>query len=138
MISTEGFTFCVYFLKIIGVSPIFPNKKVFTKVIVYDNLRRGGTVMSNASVSFDTIKNELMQEDEFRSEYEKLQPRYEIISQIIEARKARNMTQAELAKLVGTQKSNISRLEGGNYNPSLDFLIKVAVSLGKELKIQLQ
>ena len=94
--------------------------------------------MSNASVSFDTIKNELMQEDEFRSEYEKLQPRYEIISQIIEARKARNMTQAELAKLVGTQKSNISRLEGGNYNPSLDFLIKVAVSLGKELKIQLQ
>ncbi len=94
--------------------------------------------MSKASVSFDIIKSELMQDDEFKSEYEKLQPRYEIISQIIEARKARNMTQAELAKLVGTQKSNISRLEGGNYNPSLDFLIKVASSLGKELKIRLQ
>lgn len=94
--------------------------------------------MSKASVSFDAVKNELMQDEEFRSEYEKLQPRYEIISQIIEARKAQNMTQAELAKLVGTQKSNISRLEGGNYNPSLDFLIKVAASLGKELKIQLQ
>ncbi|MBQ8633356.1 MAG: helix-turn-helix transcriptional regulator [Lachnospiraceae bacterium] len=94
--------------------------------------------MSKAGVSFDTIKNELMKDDEFRSEYEKLQPRYEIISQIIEARKEQNMTQAELAKLVGTQKSNISRLEGGNYNPSLDFLIKVAASLGKELKIQLQ
>lgn len=94
--------------------------------------------MSKASVSFDVIKNELMQEEEFRSEYEKLQPRYEIISQIIDARKAQNMTQAELAKLVGTQKSNISRLESGNYNPSLDFLIKVANSLGKDLKIQLQ
>ena len=94
--------------------------------------------MSKASVSFDTIKSELMQDDEFRSEYEKLQPRYEIISQIIEARKAQNMTQAELAKLVGTQKSNISRLESGNYNPSLDFLIRIANSLGKSIKIQLQ
>ena len=99
---------------------------------------RGGTVMSKASVSFDVAKNELMQDEEFRSEYEKLQPRYDIISQIIDARKTQNMTQAELAKLVGTQKSNISRLESGNYNPSLDFLIKVANSLGKNLKIQLQ
>jgi len=94
--------------------------------------------MSKASVSFDVVKNELMQDEEFRSEYEKLQPRYDIISQIIDARKTQNMTQAELAKLVGTQKSNISRLESGNYNPSLDFLIKVANSLGKNLKIQLQ
>jgi len=94
--------------------------------------------MNKASVSFDTLKSELMQDNEFRNEYEKLRPRYDIISQIIETRKAQNMTQAELAKLVGTQKSNISRLEGGNYNPSLDFLIKVAKSLGKELKIQLQ
>ena len=94
--------------------------------------------MSKASVSFDTIKSELMRDDGFKSEYEKLQPRYEIISQIIEARKAQNMTQAELAKLVGTQKSNISRLESGNYNPSLDFLIRIANSLGKSIKIQLQ
>ncbi len=93
--------------------------------------------MNKASVSFDAIKNELMQDEEFRSEYERLQPRYDVISQIIDARKNQNMTQAELAKLVGTQKSNISRLESGNYNPSLDFLIKVANSLGKKLKIQL-
>lgn len=94
--------------------------------------------MRKTGVSFETIKSELMQDDEFKSEYEKLQPRYEIISQIIEARKSLNMTQAELAKLVGTQKSNISRLESGNYNPSLDFLIRIADSLGKNLKIQLQ
>jgi len=93
--------------------------------------------MSKTSVSFETVKNELMQDEEFRSEYEKLKPRYEIISQIIDARKAQNITQAELAKRVGTQKSNISRLESGNYNPSLDFLIKVARSLGKELTIRM-
>ncbi len=93
--------------------------------------------MSKASVSFDTIKNELMMDEEFREEYDKLKPRYEIIAQIIETRKEQNMTQAELAKRVGTQKSNISRLESGNYNPSLDFLIKVARSLGKELSVRM-
>ena len=46
------------------------------------------------------------------------------------------MTQAELARRVGTQKSNISRLESGNYNPSLDFLVKVARSLGKNVSIK--
>ena len=98
----------------------------------------GGIRMSKASVSFETIKNELMKDEEFKSEYERLKPRYEIISQIINARKEQNMTQEELAKKVGTQKSNISRLESGNYNPSLDFLIKVARSLGKELSIHMQ
>ena len=94
--------------------------------------------MSKESVSFDSIKNVLMLDEEFKVEYDRLQPRYEVISQIIKARKEQNMTQAELAKRVGTQKSNISRLESGNYNPSLDFLIKVTQSLGKELKITIQ
>jgi DNA-binding XRE family transcriptional regulator len=94
--------------------------------------------MSKASVSFERIRKELMLDEEFKTEYDKLQPRYEIISQIIKARKEQNMTQSELAKRVGTQKSNISRLESGNYNPSLDFLIKVTQSLGKELKITIQ
>ena len=93
--------------------------------------------MSKASVSFDSVKNELMMDEDFRKEYDKLKPRYEIIAQIIESRKEQNMTQAELAKRVGTQKSNISRLESGNYNPSLDFLIKVARSLGKELSVRM-
>ena len=93
--------------------------------------------MSKASVSFDRIRSQLMLDEEFKTEYDRLQPRYEIISQIINARKEQNMTQSELARKVGTQKSNISRLESGNYNPSLDFLIKVAHSLGKELKITL-
>lgn len=94
--------------------------------------------MSKAGISFDRIKNDLMKDEEFKKEYDRLRPRYEIISQIIEIRKEEHMTQEELAKRVGTQKSNISRLESGNYNPSLDFLVKVAHSLGKELSIHMQ
>jgi len=62
-------------------------------------------------------------------------PCYDVISQIIEARASQHITQEELALRVGTQKSNISRLESGTYNPSLDFLIKIAHSLGKEVHV---
>ena len=94
--------------------------------------------MSKAGVKFSEIKDLLMKDAEFKSEYEKLKPRYDVISQIIEERDKQNITQEELALRVGTQKSNISRLESGTYNPSLDFLIKVAHSLGKEMQIVLK
>ena len=89
-------------------------------------------------VKFEEIKEQLMKDEEFRGEYEKLKPRYEVISQIIEERNAQRLTQEELAFRVGTQKSNISRFESGSYNPSLDFLVKVAKSLGKEIHIEIR
>lgn len=65
-------------------------------------------------------------------------PRHEIVAQLKAARKAQDITQEVLAARVGTKKSNISRFESGNYNPSLDFLIKVAGSLGKQLQIKIK
>lgn len=91
--------------------------------------------MSKAGVKFSEVKELLMKDEEFKNEYERLKPRYDVISQIVEERAKQHITQEELAFRVGTQKSNISRLESGTYNPSLDFLIKVAHSLGKEMKI---
>ena len=52
-----------------------------------------------------------MEDKEFVEEYNKLKLRYDLISQIIEERIKQNLTQEELALKVGTQKSNISRLE---------------------------
>ena len=83
------------------------------------------------------MKNDLFKDNDFKAEYDRLKTRYDAIEQIIKARKEQNMTQAELARKVGTQKSNISRLESGNYNPSLDFLAKVSAALGKRLNIHL-
>ena len=94
--------------------------------------------MNRAGISFEEMKSDMLKDEEFKIEYEKLKPRYEAIEQIIRARKEQNITQAELAKRVGTQKSNISRLESGNYNPSLDFIVKVAELLGKSLSVQIK
>ena len=58
-----------------------------------------------------------------------------IARQLREVRKAEGMTQQHLAELVGTKKSNISRFESGKYNPSVEFLMKLADGLGKEIQI---
>ncbi len=62
--------------------------------------------------------------------------RQEIASQLRQVRKEQGMTQERLAEKVGTRKSNISRLESGRYNPSLDFLEKVVGGLGREIEVK--
>lgn len=75
---------------------------------------------------------------ELYDEYRALAPEYELIKQIIQARIEQDLTQQALADKIGIKQSNISRLESGNYNPSLDFLKKVATGLGKKLHIELR
>ena len=120
-------------------------KEKLTKPGNIKRIMKEGAVMikadckrKKAGVKFDDIKSKLMEDAEFEKEYNNLKPRYDIISQIIEARKSMDMTQKELAERAGTKKSNISRLESGSYNPSLDFLIKIAKSLGKDISINIR
>ena len=61
-----------------------------------------------------------------------------VIEQFKKARERKNLSQGELAKLVGTKQSAISRFESGRYNPSVEFLVKVADSLGKRIIIRLK
>ena len=63
--------------------------------------------------------------------------RKDVISQYISCRKNLQMTQTEIANILGTKRPNITRFENGTYNPTLDFLVKVAESMGKELEIKL-
>jgi len=62
--------------------------------------------------------------------------RRNIIAQITQARIAKGWSQAQLAELLHTHRSNISRLESGGHNPSLDFLLRVAAALNLELDLR--
>lgn len=75
---------------------------------------------------------------DLRKEYEALMPQYEIIDAVISERLQQKMTQEELAERANTKQSNISRFESGNYNPSIEFLQKIAGALGKNLEIRLK
>jgi DNA-binding XRE family transcriptional regulator len=81
-------------------------------------------------------KNLLFQEDpNLKSEYDALAPIYELQRQVIQMRLDAHLSQKELAELIGTKQSAISRLENGNYNPSIEFLSKIATALGKECHV---
>ena len=94
--------------------------------------------MNKVMASSSEIHDILNQDEEFKNEYDRLKPRYDLIAQIINAKHEQKITQAEMAKRMGTNKSNISRFESGSYNPSLDFLIRAAASLGKKIEFSLQ
>lgn len=64
--------------------------------------------------------------------------RREIIARLVEARLEKGISQAELARMIGTQRSNVCRLESGGQNPSLDMLLKITTALGKELSVTLR
>ena len=61
--------------------------------------------------------------------------RKSIIKQVAAARIAKGMSQAQLAELVGIQRSGISRLESGEHSPSLDSLLRVMNVLDIDLEV---
>lgn len=86
---------------------------------------------------FNNIKNELLKDKEVQRAYDALKPEFELLSAIIKKRMKKGLTQAELARKIGTRQSAISRLESGAYNPSLSFLQKIANAMDARLKISL-
>jgi predicted transcriptional regulator len=88
-------------------------------------------------MKWDDAKKKILQNEKVRQELRNNEAEYRIIEEIITARQEKNLTQKDLAELVGTKQSNISRLESGNYNPTLEFLHKIARAIGKELEIRI-
>ena len=63
----------------------------------------------------------------------------DLISKAIrETRKERNLTQEELGKLIGVQKSQISRLESNASNATIDTLMRVFAALKAKVKLQIE
>ncbi|MBA7571428.1 hypothetical protein ES708_13191 [subsurface metagenome] len=87
-------------------------------------------------VSWKKVEKELLEDPEVAKECANLEAEYQIIRQLITLRKEKKLTQKELAKLIGDKQSNISRLESGNYNPTLSKLKKIADCLNQRLDIR--
>ena len=61
--------------------------------------------------------------------------RQNIISKLTQARLEKGISQAQLAEMIGTQRSNICRIESGAQNLSLDMLIKISQALDKDVSV---
>ncbi|MDO4336855.1 MAG: helix-turn-helix transcriptional regulator [Eubacteriales bacterium] len=60
-----------------------------------------------------------------------------LVERYIEYRKIRNLTQEDLAHIMGIKRPNISRFESGQCNPTLDLLVKMAECMDLEIRIDL-
>lgn len=80
--------------------------------------------------------NQQMENPEFKKEYEALQPEMDVIRAIVDARVSQNLTQKELAERTGINQADISKLENGTRNPSLNLLKRLAEGMGMVLKIE--
>ncbi len=103
-------------------------KKIMNSDIIYN----GGDNMS----SYDTFRNQLLENPEVKKEYDSLQPEYDIIKALIEARKQQGLTQKDLSHITGITQADISRIENGTRNPSLAMLKRLADGMGMRLKLE--
>ena len=87
-------------------------------------------------MKWEEFKKKRFEEDpELKKEYDKLGLEYKIISQIIDLRNKKKVTQKQLAELLNTKQPSIARLESGDYNPTIGFLKKIAEVLDADLEI---
>lgn len=63
--------------------------------------------------------------------------RRDVVAQYVRSRKEKGITQAELARRAGIPRTNITRFESGDYNPSLEMMVRIAAALGMKLQIEL-
>lgn len=82
------------------------------------------------------LTEELLQDNEFREEYEALQPERDITMTLVQARKKAGLTQSELSQKTGISQADISRLENGSRNPSISLLQRIATALNSTLRIE--
>ncbi|MBO4987721.1 MAG: helix-turn-helix transcriptional regulator [Lachnospiraceae bacterium] len=85
---------------------------------------------------FDEFLEEQLQDEELRQEYENLQPEFDVIKAMVEARISKNLTQQQLAERTGINQADISKLENGTRNPSIKLLKRLADGMDMALKIE--
>jgi len=77
-----------------------------------------------------------LKDEEFKAAYEDKELRYKVVDILVGIRIQYKLSQAELAKKLGTTQAVISRVENGSVNIGIDFLQKVANTFNKKLDIK--
>lgn len=84
------------------------------------------------------LKNRALANQVVKAEYDLLEAEFELIDALVTMRNKAGLTQDQVAQKLGTQKSNISRLERGSSNPSWKTLQNYAHACGFEISMKLK
>ena len=115
---------------------------VFAKKIAQDAApgacdRPGTDEAGEAMTKLKDLKARFMEDSAFREEYARIDEEYALIEALVRARSAAKLTQAELARRLGTTQSAVARLEGGRVSPSFATLRRYAEATGTRLTVNL-
>ncbi|MBK1735842.1 transcriptional regulator [Halorhodospira abdelmalekii] len=88
--------------------------------------------------SHEDFKAELLEDPEVRREYDQLAPEFEFIQTLVSARSQAGLSQAEVARRMGTTQSVVARLEGGRTAPTWKTLTRYAEATGRRIRLQLE
>ncbi len=87
------------------------------------------------------LKEKALKKEGVNAIYEELEPEFSLLRELLNARQKAGISQAEIAKLMGTKAPAITRLESslssGKHSPSIATLKKYANALGCHLEIKL-
>ena len=94
--------------------------------------------MPKKSIKYEDFKAQRLTDPKVREEYEALEPEFRLIRDVLSRRSELNLSQMQLAKLVGTKQPAISRLERGDGNITINTLRRIADALDADLDISLK
>jgi DNA-binding XRE family transcriptional regulator len=95
-------------------------------------------VINKKATNYEEFEAELLKRPGIRKEYDALRPKYNIIRSIIERRNQLQISQAQLAEIIGTKQPAISRLENGAHNTTLSTFFKVADALDLDISLKVR
>ena len=99
--------------------------------------RKGTYDAGDRMTKLKDLKARFMENPEFREEYVRVDEEYALVEALVRARSAAKLTQAELARRLGTTQSAVARLEGGRVSPSFSILRRYAEATGTRLTVGL-
>ncbi len=88
--------------------------------------------------SVEAWKREKLKDPAFKKEYDALESEFALARELIGARAKAKLSQAQVARRMGTSQSAVARMESGRTLPSTTSLVKYAKAVGRELKVTLR
>jgi len=89
------------------------------------------------ALDFEDYLQEELKNPEAKRLFDEYGRQLEISYQILKLRQARGLSQNDLAKKIGTNQSNVARIESGQQNFTIKLLDKIASALEVDLKVRL-
>ena len=83
-------------------------------------------------------KEKQFYKDKINIEYMQNNVRRTLAREYIYLRKLKGLTQAEVAERAGISRTNVSRFESGEYNPTLEMMVKLATAMDLDISVTLK